>query len=318
MRDKLVRRDFLRTAGAGVLMNVAMGAGTGIKLHAEPRASAAAGAGSDPAKMPRLFAGCCAYSYRALLTHGQMTLEQFIEKAVELKLDGVDMTAYYLKSTDPEYLAGLRYFAYKNAMPFSGSACGSSMVQADAAKRAAVLDDIKKWVDVTDQLGASHLRVFAGKLPSGATMQEAVGWVVDTLKAASDYSAKKGIVLGLEDHSGVSQSADVCLEIMRRVDSPYARINLDITHFIPTATQDAYAQIAACIPYATVSHIRDKFDDGTPIDMDRVWKMYAEAGHKGYMSIEYEGDVHGGVPAEVGVPKLAAKVRELCRKYSTV
>ncbi|HUB00203.1 MAG TPA: hypothetical protein VMA34_17860, partial [Terracidiphilus sp.] len=61
-----------------------------------------------------------------------------------------------------------------------------------------------------------------------------------------------------------------------------------------------------------------KFDDGTPIDMDRVWRMYAEAGHKGYMSIEYEGDNHGGVPAEIGVPKLIARVKELCKKYSTV
>ncbi len=314
MDNRMVRRDFLKAAGAGALA----AAGLGMNAGAAAQPTMATAEGADPEKMPRLWAGCCAYSYRAMLTHGEMTLEQFIEKAVELRLDGIDMTLYYLKSTDPEYLANLRYLAYKNAMPLSGAACGSSMVQADAAKRAAVLEEIRKWVDVADQLGASHLRVFAGKLPEGATMQEAVGWVVETLKAASDYSAKKGIVLGLEDHSGVSQSADVCLEIMHRVDSPYARINLDITHFIPTASMDAYAQIKACIPYATVSHIRDKFDDGTPIDLDRVWRMYAEAGHKGYMSVEYEGDNHGGVPAQIGVPKLVATVRELCRKYSTV
>lgn len=313
MPGKIPRRQFLKTAAAGA----AAGAALSTHLHAAPRPDSSA-ASTDPAKMPRLFAGCCAYSYRSLLTKDKMTYEQFIEKAVELRLDGVDMTAYYFKSTDPAYLAHLRWFAYKRAMPFSGSACGSSMVQADPAKRAAILDEIKKWVDVTDQLGASHLRVFAGKLPQGTSLKEATGWVVETMKAASDYSGAKGIVLGLEDHSGVSQSADVCLEIMHRVNSPYARINLDITHFIPSPTQDAYAQIAACIPYATVTHVRDHFDDGTPIDMDRVWKLLADAGHKGYMSVEYEGDVHGGVPAETGVPALAAKVRDLCRKYSTV
>lgn len=312
MPRKIARRQFLKTAAAGAV------AGAALATHLQAAPQTGSSTAADPAKMPRLFSGCCAYSYRSLLTKGQMTYEQFIEKAVQLQLDGVDMTAYYFKSTDPAYLANLRWFAYKNAMPFSGAACGSSMVQADAAKRAQVLEDIKKWVDVSDQLGASHLRVFAGKLPEGASLKEATGWVVDTMKAASDYSGKKGIVLGLEDHSGVSQSADVCLEIMHRVDSPYARINLDITHFIPSPTQDAYAQIAACIPYATVSHIRDRFDDGTPIDMDRVWKLYADAGHKGYMSVEYEGDVHGGVPAEIGVPELVAKVRALCRKYSTV
>ncbi|HVU48041.1 MAG TPA: TIM barrel protein, partial [Terracidiphilus sp.] len=281
--------------------------------------NAQSAAAQSPAanKSPRLLVGCCAYSYREELTHGSMTLEGFILKAVELQLDTIDMTVYYLKSTDPVYLENLRHLAYKNAVAFSGAACGSSMVQADADKRTEVLNQIKQWIDVTDRLGASHLRIFAGKLPPDTTVEQATGWVVDTMKAACDYAAPKGIMLGLEDHSGVSQTADVCLEIMHRVDSPYAGINLDITHFIPSATQDAYAQIAACLPYATVSHIRDKFDDGTPIDMDRVWKMYANAGHKGAMSIEYEGGPHGD-PAGIGVPNLVAKVRELCRRYSTV
>lgn len=306
MKPSIQRRDFLRAAGAGAL------AGTGLFSAAQTAAISA-----DPAKSPRLLVGCCAYSYREELTHGPMTLEDFILKAVELRLDTVDMTVYYLKSTDPAYLESLRHLAYKNAVAFSGAACGSSMVQADAGKRADVLTQIKQWIDVTDRLGASHLRIFAGKLPPGATIPQATGWVVDTMKAACDYSAPKGIMLGLEDHSGVSQTADVCLEIMHRVDSPYAGINLDITHFIPSPTEDSYAQIAACLPYATVSHIRDKFDDGSPIDMDRVWKMYADAGHKGAMSIEYEAGPHGD-PASVGVPKLVAKVRDLCRRYSTV
>lgn len=305
---RMIRRRFLETAGAAV-------AGSALEL-ARP-ASLRGNPAGEPSQSPgraRLFAGCCAYSYRKYLQHGPMTMEDFIRKAVELRLDGVDMTAYYFKSTDPDYLASLRHLAYKQGVPFSGAACGSSMVQADAGRRAEVLNEIKKWVDVTDQLGASHLRIFGGKLPPGATMQQAKDWVVEAMKAASDYSGKKGIMVGVEDHSGVTQNADVCLEIMHRVNSPYAGINLDITHFIPTPKQDAYAQIEACIPYATNTHIRDHFDDGTPIDMDRVWKMFAQAGFKGYMSAEYEGKED---PA-TGVPKLIARIRKLCKKYSSV
>jgi sugar phosphate isomerase/epimerase len=303
MMITMPRRRFFQTAAI---------AGTGLSLGGTPVAHAL----EDPptSKMPRLFAGCCAYSYRKYLQHGPMTMENFIRKAVALRLDGVDMTAYYFKSTDPAYLANLRHLAYKNSVPFSGAACGVSMVQADANKRAETLMQIKHWVDVTDQLGASHLRVFAGKLPPGATVPQAIGWVVETMKPASDYSGGKGIMLGMEDHSGITQNASACLEIMQRVDSPYAGINLDITHFIPTPTQDAYAQIAACIPYATNTHIRDHFDDGTPIDMDRVWRLFARAGYKGYMSAEYEGKED----PMTGVPKLIAKIRELCRKYSSV
>ena len=311
MNRRIFRRDFLRTGSAALL--------AGAMIEPSQARAAKDGLPGDASsrgvsKIPRLFVGCCAYSYRKYLQHGPMTMEDFIRKAVTLRLDGVDMTAYYFKSTDPEYLDGLRHLAYKNAVPFSGAACGSSMVQPDPARRAETLQEIKKWIDVTDRLGASHLRVFAGKLPQGATVQQAVDWVVETMKAASDYSGKKGIMIGVEDHSGITQNAPACLEIMHRVNSPYAGINLDITHFIPTATEDAYSQIAACIPYATNTHIRDHFDDGTPIDMDRVWRLFAQAGHKGYMSAEYEGQED----PMTGVPKLIAKIRRLCEKYSSV
>jgi sugar phosphate isomerase/epimerase len=247
-----------------------------------------------------------------------MTLEDFIRRAVDLRVVAVDMTAYYFKSTDPRYLDNLRHLAYKHAVAFSGAACGVSMVQADAVKRADSLNEIKKWVDVTDQLGASHLRIFAGTLPPGGNLQEAVGWVVETMKAACDYSGEKGITLGVEDHEGVTQTADVCLEIMQRVNSPYAGINLDITNFIPTPTQDAYAQIQACIPYATNIHIRDHFYDHTAVDLDRVWQMFAKAGHQGYVSAEYEPGSANNEPSATGVPKLIQEIRTLCKKYSSV
>ena len=306
MNNHVARRQFLKTVGAGVL------AGGGMDLLGSPAAAAQSPVADRPAaKTARLFSGCCAYTYRGEFKQG-LTLEGFIEKAVEMRLDAVDMTVYYMKSTDPGYIENLRYLGYKNAIAFSGAACGVSMVVADPAKRADTLTEIKKWIDVTDRLGAPHLRVFAGKLPSGSSLSEATTWVVETMKAASDYSGKKGIMIGLEDHVGVSQSAEVCLEIMHRVNSPYAGINIDISHFAPSATSDSYAQIASCIPYATNTHIRDTFDDGSKIDMDRVWKMFADAGFKGYMSYEGEEMNKTGVPAQI------AEIQRLCKKYSSV
>jgi sugar phosphate isomerase/epimerase len=313
MRSIVNRRQFVKTVGLGALAGAGLGA-----VAAQAGASTQPDANSRNSKLPRLLPGCCAYSYDKDMRHGPMTLEDFILKAADLRLAGVDMTVYYFKSTDPEYLHGLRHLAYQHAVAFSGAACGVSMVQADAQKRAESLDQIKKWVDVTDLLGASHLRIFAGELPHGASLKDAVDWVVEAMKAACDYSGKKGITLGVEDHQGVTQSADLCLEIMQRVKSPYAGINLDITNFIPTPTQDAYAQIAACIPYASNIHIRDHFSDHSTVDMDRVWQIFAQAGHQGYVSAEYEASYPGSPAPAIGVPKLVDEIRALCRKYSSV
>ena len=300
------RRKFLQTTGVAA-------AGLATDLRARPLA--AQETKSD--KEARLLVGCCAYSYNKYLRSGQMTLEDFIRKAVDLELDGVDMTVYYLKSTEPSYLTSLRHLAFQNAIAFSGAACGASMVQADKTKRDQVLDEIKKWVDVTDQLGASHLRIFAGAVPPNATTEQAIAWSIEVMKPASDYAGNRGITLGLEDHAGVTQDADAILEIIHEVNSPFARINLDIANFIPTPKMDRYAQIEACIPYATMTHIRDRSDSGELIDLDRVWQMFAKAGFKGYMSAEYESK-NDKEDALTGAPRLIGDMRKLSRKYSTV
>ena len=307
MDKQVERRHFLKSAGAMLLAG-----GTRASFGEGSVRGAETGVGEQSTKTARIFSGCCAYTYRHAFQDGSLTLETFIEKAVEWKLDGVDMTVYYMKSTDPGYIENLRYLGYKNGVAFSGVACGSSMVQADASKRAEVLNDIKKWVDVTQRIGAPHLRVFAGKQPAGSTMAQCVSWVVETMKAACDYSGKRGITLGLEDHAGVSQSGEVCLEIMHKVDSKFAGINIDISHFTATSAQESYSQIAACMPYATHAHVRRGFDDGSPIDLDRVWKIFADSGYKGYMS--YEGEEK----SVVGVPEQLSEISRLCKKYSSV
>jgi len=301
------RRDFLRAAGPAVI------AGPELARAARTWAPTARTAPGS-IETPRLLTGCCAYSYSKLLAAGKMTMEDVIRKAVELGIDGVDMTAYWFKSTDPAYLASLRHLAFKHGVSFSGAAIGASTVQAEAGKRAQVLEEIKKWVDVTESLGAPHLRVFAGTLPAGATVEQAIEWTVDTLNKACEYAGKKGITLGMEDHEGITQNADACLEIVSRVDSLFFGINLDITNFIPTAKADAYAQIEATVPYATHSHIRDRFQDGQAVDLGRVWRIFAHSNYKGFMSAEYEGEED----PSTGVPKLVDKIKVLSAKYSSV
>jgi sugar phosphate isomerase/epimerase len=294
------RRDFLQSAGIAA-------AGS---LIASP--SAAAQPAEETASVrPRLLAGCCAYSYRAYLTSGQMTMEDFLLKAVDLGVHGVDITTYWLKSTEPAYLHSLRHLAFRHGLPFSGAAIKTEMCQSDPARREVEVANIRKWVDATELLGASHLRVFGGKVPDGATDAQAIDWTAETMKPACDYAAQKGITLGLESHHGITGKASNILAILIRVDSPFAGCNLDISNF----AEDPYSQVESLIPFATHTHIRDWYGDPhKPLDLDRMWQMFAKGGYQGYMSVEYEGDED----AMTGVPKLVDRVKALCRKYSTV
>jgi sugar phosphate isomerase/epimerase len=305
MNSPMLRRQFLVAAGG-----TAIAAPAAANVFATRNVAEADQTGNQA----RLFAGCCAYSYQKYFNAGSMTMESFIQKAVDLGVQGVDITTYWLKSTEPEYLTSLRHLAFKNGMSLSGIAIRTEMCQAGGAIRAEETHRIQQWVDTAELLGAPHMRVFAGNLPGGASEKQGIEWVVEAMKPACDYAAKRGITLGIENHGGMTARASTTVEILRRVDSPYAGINLDISNFEGKTDDEMYSDIRACVPFATHAHIRDLF--GTtkrPIDLDRVWRLFAQGGYKGYMSAEYEAEED----PMTGVPRLLEKIKVLCRKYSS-
>lgn len=305
MSRPILRREFLVAASAAAVAAPA-------SSHFSDISSAPQG--SQAGNQARLFPGCCAYSYLKYFNAGSMTMEGFIQKALELGAHSVDVTTYWLKSIDPEYLTSLRHLAFKSGMAFSGIAIRTEMCQAGGAIRAEEVRRIQQWVDATQLLGASHVRVFGGNLPGGATEKQGIAWVVETMKPACEYAAKRGITLGIENHGGITARASTTLEILRRVDSPYGGINLDISNFAGKTDDEMYSDIQACVPYATHVHVRDVFSvTKQPIDLDRVWQLFAQGGYKGYMSAEYEGEED----PMTGVPKLMEKIKTLCRKYSS-
>src|SRR4029453_882086 len=105
--------------------------------------------------------------------------------------------------------------------------------------------DLRKWVDVAQKLGASHIRVFGGTIPKGSTEEQAAGWGAEMLKPASEYSGSKGVILGLENHGGITEKAATIVKIVKNVDSPWVGINLDTGNF----NRDAYKQMKMCLPY---------------------------------------------------------------------
>jgi sugar phosphate isomerase/epimerase len=71
-----------------------------------------------------------------------------------------------------------------------------------------------------------------------------------------------------------------------------------------------------CIPYAVNSQYKVNIrDDGgrEKSDWDRITKMFADAGYKGYISLEYEAEED----AFTAVPRHLKTMRELARKYSS-
>ena len=267
----------------------------------------------SPAKA-RFRTGLVAYSYRQALESKRMTYEDLIRIAVETGTDGIDMTVYWLPSTSDDYLLPLRHLAYRNRVEIYSIGTRVRLAQPTAALREQELNELRKWLDVAQKVGATHVRVFGGAKPDGATLEQSIDFAVETLKRGAEYAGARGLVLGLEDDGGITDFAKETIEIVKRTGSPWAGMNLDIGNFRPPAVYD---QIEMSIPYAVSTHIKTEvaLDDGktrAPSDLDRIFRMFAAHGFRGYMGLEYEA---AGDP-RTAVPDYLRRLKELAIKYS--
>jgi len=242
---------------------------------------------------------CCAYSFRQYLTGGKMSLEDFLDKAVEMGLDGVELTAYYFPTTETDYLNKLKREVFLRGLDISGTAVGNNFCKADPEERRGQIEMVKEWVDISYHLGAPCIRVFAGGVPKGHTEEEAFGWVVDALKECVEYAAPKGVILALEDHGGITSTAEQVLKIYNAVGSEWLGINLDTGNF----RTDPYKEIAEVAPYTVTTHakvtiLNPQTGKREKADFARISEILEKAGYKGYISIEYEEseDPMTGVP----------------------
>ena len=257
---------------------------------------------------PRFRPAICAYSFRKQLADKTMTYADLIKMAAETGADGVDLTTYWLPDTTDATLYKLRQQAYRAGVSIYTIGIRARMAQPTPELQAAEIATVKQWVDAADRLGASHIRIFGGPVPKGATEDQAVAWAVETLKRAAEESGKRGIILGVEDDGGITTNADRTVEIATKAASPWVGINLDIGNF----PDNAYEQIAMCAPYATNVHFKTTVrvnKQRQDADWARVLKILGGAGYQGYLSIEYEGEED----AVASMPRLIARLRETIR-----
>lgn len=290
-----------------------MAAMTRRTLFHAAAAAAGLGAPAGAGGKAHFRSAICAYSYRDQLAKKQMTYEDIIRVCVDTGADGMDTTVYWMPPEPADdFLFQLKRFAYRSGVWIYSIAIRTDMCRPAGEARDREIAAVHKWVDVAEKLGASHIRVFGGQIPKGATEDQAALWASETLRRAVEYAGQKGVFLGLENHGGITDKAERIVQIVKAAGSPWAGINLDTGNF----RSDVWRQIALCIPYAVNVQVKVEMvqEDGKrgPGDWERVIRMLAEGGYRGYLALEYEGK-----NAVEEVPQYMRKLTALTRKYSS-
>jgi sugar phosphate isomerase/epimerase len=283
-------------------------------IAALPAAAQLRGQSTSGATRPVLKAGLVAYSYRTELAAKTLTYDDLIRMASDWGLEGIDTTVYWFPdtpNTPKQWLASLRRTAYKHGIQLYNAGVRVRLCQPTADLQRAEVENIRKWVDVADRIGASHVRVFGGTVPKGATEEQAIGWAVEVFKRGAEYAATRGITLGVEDDGGLTTTAEPTVAIAKQTDSPWAGINADSGN-IP---KSGYAGFELMAPYATSVHLKttvaDENGKKVPADWNRLFNILAKSGYRGYVGLEYESE-----DAKVNVPKYVAELRSLVRKFT--
>lgn len=295
------RRGFLQT---GCAAGIALGMGTTEVAHAMSPVSHVSGS--------KLKLSIAAYSFRNELKANppQMTLiDGFVEFAAKQGLDAIEPTSYYFpEPVTPEYLLELKRRAFLQGLDISGTAIGNVYTHPKGPARDSEIQKTKTWIDHAALMGATTIRVFAGKIQDGSTLELARQYTIECLEEACTYAATKGVFLALENHGGIVDTADNMLPIVEAVKSPWFGVNLDTGNF---TSEDPYADLAKMAPYAVTVQIKVEVNPGgkgkVPADLPRIMKIIKDSGYRGYVALEYEADE----PVLEAAPKYLAKLKEL-------
>lgn len=286
MSSRASRREFFRNCGvvAGGAAGLLSGASAPTARAIEPIARN----GKSFFKF-----SMAAYSYRDLLNAKPpkmpLKLEDFINDCAKLGLQGTELTSYYFpQDLTQEYLRHIRRHCFLQGLDVSGTAVGNDFCFPPGADRDREIKHVKQWVDNAAILGAPVIRIFSGH-PHDTSAEEAHKLAVAGMEECCQYAGEHGVFLALENHGGLTATADGLLALVRDVKSPWFGVNLDTGNF---HGEDLYGEIAKLAPYAvnvqikaSVSGPDRKRQHG---DFRRLARIMTDAGYRGYIVLEFE------------------------------
>jgi sugar phosphate isomerase/epimerase len=167
--------------------------------------------------------------------------------------------------------------------------------QPDAAKRKQAVENHYQWVEAAKHLNCHSIRVNAETEGVGSPEEQAER-AADGLRQLAQFAAKHGLNVLVENHGGLSSNGAWLAGVMKKVNLPNCGTLPDFGNFRIRECEeyDRYRGVAELMPFAKAvsakSHDFDAEGNEVHTDFRRMMKIVLDAGYRGYVGIEYEGN----------------------------
>ncbi len=278
----------------------------------------------NPSGKSRFQFGTSTYSYWHFREE-KVPIEAVIEKACALGLDGIEVLHVQMTEESPAYLQKLKRLAFVNGLDLYALSIHQNFVSPDEAKRQTQIDHTLRCIDLAHEMGIPSIRLNSGRWGTiksfdelmaergieppleGYTEDNAFAWVISSIEKCLPQAEKAGVILALENHWGLTRTAEGVLRILNAIQSPWLAGTMDTGNFL----EEPYDELEKLAPHAVLVHAKTYFGGGEwytlDLDYDRIANILRKVGYTGYISLEYEGkeDPDSGVKKSVEVLRKA-------------
>jgi sugar phosphate isomerase/epimerase len=285
--NTITRRTFFKSA-AGVLPVVAL---------AKPSALFA-GLPTPQPSSPIFSISLAEWSLHRMLRAGELDNLDFpATTRREYGLDAVEYVNGFFKdkAKDQNYLRDLKGRADDHGVKSLLIMCDGegALGDPDEAARTQAVENHYRWVEAAKYLGCHSIRVNA---QSSGTPEAQRDLAADGLRRLTEFAAERDMNVIVENHGGLSSNGAWLADVMRVVDHPRCGTLPDFGNFRITDDEwyDRYQGVTELMPFAKAvsakSHNFDEHGNETGTDYVRMMRIVLDAGYRGYVGIEYEGD----------------------------
>jgi sugar phosphate isomerase/epimerase len=256
-----------------------------------------------------------------IIVHKSMSLFEWIEKAAQLGVDGLEMHSLFFEGMQDTFADEVSERCHELGLSIPMMCFSPDFTQPDLNKRVEELEKQKQAIDLTAKLGGQFCRTLSGQNRPGLERGQAVRWCVEMIREAVAYAEDKGVTLNIENHykdgywayPEFALRSDVFLEIVEQIDSPFFGINFDPSNTI-VAGEDPIELLQKIRKRVVTMHASDRYLEGGRIqdlrqmekdpiygyarlikhgvigkglnDYDAIFVILREAGFNGWVSIE--------------------------------